>query len=1250
MNKRSMLSLAAVFLLQVWVSGAFAASTGQLQGGGWCADGDGAELSFDGTSIITSTLGATQGYGLIASGGGAVYFDNGLIRTNGTQALGASVESGGYMRIRNSSIETVGEQSWGLRAVSASADLTDVNITTHGVNAWAVDMTSGGHATLNNVNLVTNGLGAYGARILGQDTVLNMNGGSITTNYTGSFNPNGNYSGVGVFAQNGAVANLTGVDIRTRGSGTEALAAYGLMAAGTDAAINMTGGTINTEGWYSHGAVAYSGNIYLDNVSVNTTGIQTAYGVYALNYYGTSAYAEIRNSDITTISTNGYGVYARYAGTEVKMYGGSIKTAGSYAYGANASAASLLLDNVKVETTGSTAFGVMAQASAKVEVIGGTVHTSGNSAKGLYVSSSVLSADSVTVITDGTNADGIYSLGATGRVDVKNSSITALSNDSYGAYASNAGNVMNISDSVISTKGANGVGVGANVATASLKGVGIKTIGSAAYGVRAASSAAVSLDTVGIETSGGTAHGVYSTASNIDVANSQIHTTGYQSRGIYMSGGTLVADGVTISTEGAEAEGFYLLGATGSSKISNSSITTLEDDSVGVYTSNNGNKTEITNTFISTGGEDAYGVRARNYSVVSLDGVAIETTGKGATGVRADTDGSVSLSGGYVHTTNNNASALEARSQTSIHDGGSLYAEDITLITEGDGSHGVNVYSFNSNAEIKDSVILTSGAGSHGVNAWGRSTATLNGLTIYADDTLGSYAIYAAGQSGQAATVTGEDSVFNIEGAIVAANYASIDLTMADGSVLLGRTSVGSAQSNLDLALNGAGSAWHVTADSTLTTLGLDGSVIDFRASPSFIKITAENLNPTGSGTGGILLMKADIPTETADLLKITNTTNGSHIIDINNNARALTDGSEITLLVQTADRNGSFALTHDVEAGAWLYGLRHNTSSYGSGAGWELYARDISDPGSAAINTYRASYMLNYAETTLIQRMGDLRASPNLRGVWARAYGGEFEAKDHGAGGAKAFEMSYGGIHIGYDRKLEIGWDGDFYFGVTAGYSAGDLDLHSGGDSDVKSYMVGMYGTFMHPNGFYLDAVLKYRWKESDFGTYDSAGDYVESNSISTDGFGWSLEFGQRISFNGRPKDGWYAEPQVQLRYQRQGAGHYDLSNGLRIGADGVTSVIGRLGVLVGYEKGDRNYYAKVFRLKEFDGKLNVWVGDHTYLTTENLGGSWWVYGLGLTAKVNDRNYLYCDIERTAGSRDFQQKWRLNAGWRHEL
>lgn len=68
-------------------------------------------------------------------------------------------------------------------------------------------------------------------------------------------------------------------------------------------------------------------------------------------------------------------------------------------------------------------------------------------------------------------------------------------------------------------------------------------------------------------------------------------------------------------------------------------------------------------------------------------------------------------------------------------------------------------------------------------------------------------------------------------------------------------------------------------------------------------------------------------------------------------------------------------------------------------------------------MNTFAGAYMLGYLETqTLVQRMGDLRDSPHLNGLWFRVHGGSIEADARSF--AKGFDMDYGGVQIGYERK----------------------------------------------------------------------------------------------------------------------------------------------------------------------------------------------------------------------------------------
>lgn len=242
-------------------------------------------------------------------------------------------------------------------------------------------------------------------------------------------------------------------------------------------------------------------------------------------------------------------------------------------------------------------------------------------------------------------------------------------------------------------------------------------------------------------------------------------------------------------------------------------------------------------------------------------------------------------------------------------------------------------------------------------------------------------------------------------------------------------------------------------------------------------------------------------------------------------------------------------------------------------------------------------------------------------------------------------FDMDFWGINFGYDRKVKMNWNSDVYAGAFFGYSRGTTDYSNGGSGTTESQMAGLYASSVAPNGFYAGSVLKYRWRRSEFDTY-SGGDYVTSDKIHTGGFGWSLELGQRISFSGERRTGWYVEPQVQIRHQHHDDEYYNLSDGLRIGTEGFTSIIGRVSMLIGYEAPERNFYAKNFRAHEFEGDLNVYGNGERI--GRSTGGSWWIYGIGYTTKLNDMNSIYLDLERTEGA-DFEQKWRLNLGFRRK-
>lgn len=867
---------------------------------------------------------------------------------------------------------------------------------------------------------------------------------------------------------------------------------------------------------------------------------------------------------------------------------------------------------------------------------GNNIHTTGSTypvGAGLYAqNSSSMTLNNGSIITDGWQASAIVSTSGS-TVTMSSGSVTALGYMALGVWVTQASHV-NLSDVDVSTEGESGYGIYvsggsyADPTTLSMTGGSVETLYAATtpagdvgpVGVYVHAHAEAELTNVSIVTHAGGAalnngaYGVFLRGDNstytskLKMTGGSILVHGDNSAGIMSNGkASASVDTVTIETTGSSAFGVYAYGTGANVKssfnITDSNIITSGNSSSGVYLAGNGD--------------------------ISISGGSIETGGN-------------SSHGAYVTGTNNTAGSASV-----------ISLDNVSAATTGNASHGVYSVAGNNNssyAYLRGITAATSGSNSHAIYS-NRGNIQMKGASLTADDSLNSYAIYANGTSAAPGLVIGEESIYDINGAIVAGDYGSIDITMGGGSALTGRTSVAATNSTLDMVINGANSLWDVTRDSTLTALTLDGSTVNFNYTNVMgTTITAVTLNSGAGLTGGNFIMKADIVSETADNLIISGSTDGAHYITVLADATAATTGSEVTTLVETADQNGSFTLsTGTVDSGAWTYSLRqaqnvsNSVNTAGTGANWELYASSLSNPGSGGVNTFYAAYLLGYAETnTLIQRLGDLRQTPNENGLWFRGHGGRF--KSNAKSYVKPFEMDYWGIQLGYDRKLNIRWDGDAYFGVMFGYSKGDLDYLFTGSGEVNSKMAGIYGTFIQPSGFYLDAILKYQWMDNEFSTLDSGNTIVTGSDVSTGGFGFSIEVGQRIPFGRKNAKGWYAEPQVQFTYQRYGDGYFTASNGLHIGLNGFTSMIGRLGVLIGYETENSNLYGKLFRTHEFDGDVVIMANGQP--VAEDFGGSWWVYGLGYTARMNEHNSIYVEIERTSGG-SFKQDWAVKGGWR---
>lgn len=831
------------------------------------------------------------------------------------------------------------------------------------------------------------------------------------------------------------------------------------------------------------------------------------------------------------------------------------------------------------------------------------------SGDGLYVSSDT------DIVMTGENNDGVVA--KDGRTASLDANVTMDGDNSKGAYAFNSGNIEITGSVLAEGKDVYGLHL-LNGSSADVNG-SVSVSGDRSKGVLVSGDSAI--NTIGgVIAEGMEARGVMSVSKSKAGISGDVSVSGNKSAGARASDSAAVDVSGSVSAEGDNA---YGLRVTDSSKGNVSlNVSASGDHPTGVLAF--GDSNIHVNGSVAVVGFGAKGLNIRNNSGVIISG-AVSASGDSSISALASGNSKIDISGN-VSASGNNSLGLYSLNKADI----SVKNKKVTVL----GGTAFRV-DFEGNINLDNTLVSGDTFSLLKSESWGNISAA-NGSRLFGDVT-NSNSDYA-------------DSPLNIN--------------LSGSSGLEGALTDSGAYALTNLSLGGADDAWYVTGDSMINGTLTNNGLVDYTKAGSNTTVTVGNL----SG-GGTFAMKSDIVSGTSDKLVIKGTTDGSHKIRVHNSGSAATTGNERLTLIETADQNGSFALTNDVELGAWVYSLRPVTT--GAGTAWELYGANgtgtsaggsiagqdagtgtstggtyvprVSSTASAAVNTFAGSYLLGYTEThTLIQRLGDLRETSNLSGLWFRVHGGKFEA---GAGTfAKGFDMDYRGVQLGYDRKINTGWNGELYAGTMFGYAKGDLSYTDRSSGEVESKMLGAYGTYMAGNGFYADLVLKYQWMDNEFKVRDSAGAAVTGNGVTTGGFGASAEIGRRLRFDKEKTHGWYIEPQTQLSCMRYSGDYYAASNGLSIGADSFTSLIGRAGFLLGYETETSNFYAKISRVKEFNGDVTILANSQEL--TESFGGIWWAYGIGYTSRINYRNSFYADIERSSGG-TFTQNWAVKAGWR---
>lgn len=267
--------------------------------------------------------------------------------------------------------------------------------------------------------------------------------------------------------------------------------------------------------------------------------------------------------------------------------------------------------------------------------------------------------------------------------------------------------------------------------------------------------------------------------------------------------------------------------------------------------------------------------------------------------------------------------------------------------------------------------------------------------------------------------------------------------------------------------------------------------------------------------------------------------------------------------------------------------------------------------------------------DSTLSQRLGDLRESKEGQGIWARMNRGEFEYSG-------AFKNQYNYFQIGYDMAK-----GDWHYGAAVSHTDGETS-YAGGYGENDSTSLSLYGTRLMNDGQYLDLVLKVGRLSNEFDNYAKAGN--THGDYDAWGTAISGEYGKKLDL----KEGWFVTPQAQLSLMRIGGEDYTTSNGIAVSQDTLYSAVGRIGFEAGKDTGWGSLYAKASVLHEFAGDADTYVrlGDQSNSYSQDLGDTWYEAGFGFNWKMGNGSYFYADVIRTFGG-DIETPWQWNAGVR---
>ena len=630
----------------------------------------------------------------------------------------------------------------------------------------------------------------------------------------------------------------------------------------------------------------------------------------------------------------------------------------------------------------------------------------------------------------------------------------------------------------------------------------------------------------------------------------------------------------------------------------------------------------------------AYGVHSWYYSRIEIDGGNIESSVKteGGTaysiGVYAET-GTIKIDDNSHITakidSKENASAFvygiatESYGTVNLGNNVNIVVEDIGDSKGIDKLIGINA----------DTGKVNMVGGSVSVNAVNGSENTNTDI----------YAVYALNNAEVNFNKDTQNDM-NITGDIGTSGSATVNLTLNTiNSELNGAIDDNSTNgTNLTLA-NGA--AWNNTGASNLNTLSMDSGIINQNVDEDIainnyygtgdINFKAEDTDNNGvlnlANTGDVVIGEAE-KGSAVNLGVINNTVNTLDIEKTEENLNAIAE--KIVYVANDGNLGGKVTvkeglITPEASGDLMFDGNKQGYVTNITGGDRVTKTMDaMKNLAATAIVAWRQE------DSTLSQRLGELRESDGGQGIWVRMSRGEFEYDGE-------YKNQYNFFQMGYDWAA-----GSWHYGAAISHNDGQT-TYTHGDGENRSTSLSLYGTWLGDKGHYADIVLKQGRLSNDFDIYTEAG----HTSGDYDAWGTSLsgEYGMKVDLDG----GWYVTPQAQFTLMRIGGEDYTTNNGIKVNQDSLESAVGRVGFEVGKRISDSgSIYAKASLLHDFAGSADTYLS-YKGLTNsyhQDIGDTWCEAGIGFNYKTSENSYVYADVVKNFGG-DVETPWQWNAGMR---